>query len=236
MAARRLALAVRGLGVVSGRPRGARGAASMVFINHRASAAKRRVALCARARRRRCPEAPQNVWGSRCAAANGAEPGQTFWARSRGWSVAPTHPPPRLGPWQPRASVWPPVCPPASRRDVERRVSSCRRRPWWRRRPKTGGMLRRGDSTGSARTRQSPTASAPGLFPGQTRPATCPLSSGRLLNELAVREAGRAGLLGHDGRRGSARPRRLLGALPAPHPWLNRCCGGRQAGPHLSMR
>ena len=69
VAARRLALAVRGLGVVSGRPRGARGAASMVFINHRASAAKRRVALCARARRRRCPEAPQNVWGSRCAAA-----------------------------------------------------------------------------------------------------------------------------------------------------------------------
>ena len=221
--------------MVSGRPRGARGAASMVFINHRASATKRRAALCARARRRRCPEAPQNVWGSRCAAANGAEPGQTFWARSRGWSVAPTHPPPRLGPWQPHASVWPPVCPPASRRDVERRVSCCRRRPWLRRRPKTGWMLRRGDSTGSARIRQSPTASAPGLLPGQTRPATCPLSSGRLL-QRAVREAGRAGLLGHDGRRGSARPRRLLGALPAPHPWLNRCCGGRQAGPHLSMR
>ena len=76
VAARRLALAVRGLGVVSGRPRGARGAASMVFINHRASAAKRRVALCARARRRRCPEAPQNVWGSRCAAA-------TEWSRGR---------------------------------------------------------------------------------------------------------------------------------------------------------
>ena len=55
MAARRLALAVRGLGVVSGRPRGARGAASMVFINHRASATKRRAALCARARRRRVP-------------------------------------------------------------------------------------------------------------------------------------------------------------------------------------
>ena len=54
VAARRLALAVRGLGVVSGRPRGARGAASMVFINHRASATKRRAALCARARRRRC--------------------------------------------------------------------------------------------------------------------------------------------------------------------------------------
>ena len=51
---RQLALAVRGLGVVSGRPRGARGAASMVFINHRASATKRRAALCARARRRRC--------------------------------------------------------------------------------------------------------------------------------------------------------------------------------------
>ena len=135
---------------------------------------------------------------------DGAEPGQTFWARSRGWSVAPTHPPPRLGPWQPRASVWPPVCPPASRRDVERRVSSCRRRPWWRRRSKTGWMLRRGDSTGSARIRQSPTASAPGLLPGQTRPATCPLSSGRLLNELSERlaEPGCLGMMDGVVRRG----------------------------------
>ena len=33
LAARRLALAVRGLGVVSGRPRGARGTVLMVFIN-----------------------------------------------------------------------------------------------------------------------------------------------------------------------------------------------------------
>ena len=40
MAAHRLALAVRGLGVVSRRPRGARGGALMVFINHRASATK----------------------------------------------------------------------------------------------------------------------------------------------------------------------------------------------------
>ena len=190
MAARRLALAVRGLGVVSGRPRGARGAASMVFINHRASATKRRAALCARARRRRCNWSASECVGEPMRGCDGAEPGQTIWARSRGWSVAPTHPPPRLGPWQPRASVWPPVCPPASRRDVERRVSCCRRRPWWRRRPKTGWMLRRGDSTGSARTRQSPTASAPGLLPGQTRPATCPLSSGRLL-QRAVREAGK---------------------------------------------
>ena len=221
--------------MVSGRPRGARGAASMVFINHHASATKRRAALCARARRRRCNWSASECVGEPMRGCDGAEPGQTFWARSRGWSVAPTHPPPRLGPWQSRASVWPPVCPPASRRDVERRVSSCRRRPWWRRRPKTGWMLRRGDSTGSARTRQSLAASAPGLLPGQTRPATCPLSSGRLL-QRAVREAGRAGLLGHDGRRGSARPRRLLGALPTPRPWLNRCCGGRQAGPHLSMR
>ena len=221
--------------MVSGRPRGARGAASMVFINHRASAAKRRAALCARARRRRCNWSASECVGEPMRGCDGAEPGQAFWARSRGWSVAPTHPPPRPGPWQPHASVWPPVCPPASWRAVERRVSSCRRRPWWRRRPKTGWMLRRGDSTGSARTRQSLAASAPGLLPGQTRPATCPLSSGRLL-QRAVREAGRAGLLGHDGRRGSARPRRLLGALPAPRPWLNRCCGGRQAGPHLSMR
>ena len=71
-----------------------------------------------------------------------------------------------------------------------------------------------------------PRTDSPGHLPAELRSAA----------KRAVREAGRAGLLGHDGRRGSARPRRLLGALPAPHPWLNRCCGGRQAGPHLSMR
>ena len=102
-------------------------------------------------------------------------------------------------PYAPSTTPWPLAAPrvgmaaclpTASRRDVERRVSSCRRRPWWRRRPKTGWMLRRGDSTGSVQTRQSPAASALGLLPGQTRPATCPLSSGRLL-QRAVREAGK---------------------------------------------
>ena len=180
--------------MVSGRPRGARGAASMVFINHRAVVDEHHP----RGERHSvhahvgdgATEAPQNVWGSRCAAATERSQGRPSGRARADGPVAPTHPPPRLGPWQPHASVWPPVCPPASRRDVERRVSCCRRRPWWRRRPKTGWMLRRGDSTGSARTRQSPAASAPGLFPGQTRPATCPLSSGRLLiNELSERLA-----------------------------------------------
>ena len=65
--------------------------------------------------------------------------------------------------------------------------------------------MRRGDSTGSARTRQSLAASAPGLFPGQTRPATCPLSSGRLLiNELSERlaEPGCLGMMDGVVRRG----------------------------------
>ena len=166
---------------------------------------------------------------------DGAEPGQPFWTRSCGWPVAPTRPPPLPCPRQPRAPVWPPVCPPTSRLDVERRVSTCRRRPWWWRHPKAGWMLRAGDSMGFVRTRQSPAESTRRPLAGQSRPATRALGSGRLLRQ-AVREAGRGGLLGHDGRRGSARPRRFQGALPVPRPRLNRCCGGRQAGPHLSMR